>query len=367
MNAAVPAVELQLRLASDSVHLGNRFLRVVAHRRFRRQHDSVAAVQNGAVDVIDLRPGRLRMVDHRLEHLGRGDRWDAEGVGLGDDRFLDSRDLLARQRHPEVSAGDENRVGGLQDLLQVMDARAVLDLGDDEGLFFPPAREVLAHLRDFICGSDEGHGDHIETHVDAKLRVLEIIFIKNRELELRVGKDDALAAVDRRSPVNLAEDLLIEAGDHLELDLGVIQEDSVSRLNKALGSDIVHSQALGRDLLSMREDDLGSLFEDDGCCRARPSKSHLVSLQVLHDRDRPACFFGGRADFPDQPLVGLLGSVREIKPRDVHARCDEALNYLAVRAGWSQGADDPAGPRVFFELDVFQLRAGGGGFFRHQR
>ena len=47
------------------------------------------------------------------------------------------------------------------------------------------------------------------------------------------------------------------------------------------------------------------------------------ALQILHDRDRSACAFGGLADVGDQPLMKLVRAVTEIQARDIHPGCDE--------------------------------------------
>ena len=64
---------LAFHLPRDAVHGLNRLERVLAHRRLGREHDGVGAVQDGVGHVGRLGPGRPRSVNHRLEHLRRGD------------------------------------------------------------------------------------------------------------------------------------------------------------------------------------------------------------------------------------------------------------------------------------------------------
>lgn len=49
------------------------FQGVVPFGRLSRQHDAVGSIQDGIGHVTALRPGRARLLDHALQHLG-GDR-----------------------------------------------------------------------------------------------------------------------------------------------------------------------------------------------------------------------------------------------------------------------------------------------------
>ena len=91
------ALPLRLHLAGDPVHRPHRLERVVAHRRLRREHDRVGAVEDRVGDVGRLGAGGPRRVDHRLEHLGGGDHRLAVQVGLADDLLLHQRHFLERQ------------------------------------------------------------------------------------------------------------------------------------------------------------------------------------------------------------------------------------------------------------------------------
>ena len=57
----------------DTVHGHDRFDRIFARRRFRRQHDRIGAVINGRGDVGGFGARRHRARDHRFQHLGCDD------------------------------------------------------------------------------------------------------------------------------------------------------------------------------------------------------------------------------------------------------------------------------------------------------
>src|SRR6185295_13629743 len=68
----------------------------------------------------------------------------------GDDLLLQHGHLVERHLHPEIAAGHHQAVGGLGDLVQVLDGGGALDLGDDRNT--PPG------------GGDHGaHGLHVGT------------------------------------------------------------------------------------------------------------------------------------------------------------------------------------------------------------
>ena len=64
-------------------------------------------------------------------HLGGRDDELAGNVGLCDHHLLGQGDLLRWDLHPEVPAGHHHSVGDLEDLVEVLQASGVLDLGDD--------------------------------------------------------------------------------------------------------------------------------------------------------------------------------------------------------------------------------------------
>ena len=66
----------------------------------------------------------------------------------------------------------------------------------------------------------------------------------------------------------------------------------------------------------------------------------LRARQVLQDRDLAAGAAGGVAHQPRGLGVLLGGAVREVQPRDVHARLDHAHEHLGVARGGADRGDD---------------------------
>src|SRR5262249_20318889 len=122
-----------LGFEDDSRHRLDGFDRVLTDGGFGGEHDGVGAVPDGVGNVPGLGAGRHRLRNHRLPHLGGGDGRDAEVVGGGDDLFLGAGDLLRRQLHAEVAAGDHEGVGLTGDFPDVVEGVRSLDLGDETG------------------------------------------------------------------------------------------------------------------------------------------------------------------------------------------------------------------------------------------
>ena len=76
-------------------------------------------------------------MDHRLEHLGGGDHALAEQTAFGDQMLLDGRELLKGDLNAHIAAADHDAVAGLADLLDVVNARLIFDLGDQVDIIDP--------------------------------------------------------------------------------------------------------------------------------------------------------------------------------------------------------------------------------------
>ena len=136
----VPVAEARLDRPRDPVHVRDRLDRVLAHRRLAGEHQRRRPVEHGVRDVARLGARRLRLVDHRLEHLRRGDhRLPAVERAL-DDPLLQERHRRRADLDAEVAARDHDRVGLLEDLVERVDRLRLLDLRDHVRVRVAPAR-----------------------------------------------------------------------------------------------------------------------------------------------------------------------------------------------------------------------------------
>ncbi len=122
-------VRVALDPLGDAVHHLDRFDRILAGRRFGRQHDGVGAFEDGGRDVGHFGAGRHRRGDHRFQHL-RGDHHRLAGAARrAGDLLLDAGHGFERHLDAEIAARHHQRVGQLDDLGEPRHGLRLLDLG----------------------------------------------------------------------------------------------------------------------------------------------------------------------------------------------------------------------------------------------
>jgi hypothetical protein len=92
--------------------------------------------------------------------------------------LLHQRDLLQRQFHAEVAAGDHDPVEGLDDRLEVLDRLRLLQLGDDgDGDVLLP--HDVAHQLDVGRRAHERQRDEVHRQVQGEAEVL-LVLVRHR-------------------------------------------------------------------------------------------------------------------------------------------------------------------------------------------
>ena len=302
--------------------------RVRADGRLGRQEDRVGAVEDRVGDVAGLGARRTRRDDHRLEHLGRDDRRHAEVERAPDELLLDDRHLLERQLNAEVAAGDHHRVGGPRDVVEVVDGGPRLDLGDDRQRGRAGER---AQLADVVGASDEG----LRQVVGAERRGARgatTVLLGQRRTREAVGRD-AHAGV--RADRAAAHDLGLHLGaDRQDPQLGgsIREQDSVAGpqiLAEGRVAD-VGAGGVARSLIARAQDEAvaGGQLDDR---LDEVAEADLRAGQVDEHGGRRI----GLANAADCEGVVVIGPVREVDARDVHAGRQELGN--AVDGGGADG------------------------------
>src|SRR5690625_7895262 len=77
---ALGEVATTFDLACDPDHRFGGEEWVASDRGLAGEHDGVGPIEDGVGDIASLGAGWARRLDHRLEHLGRGDDWSTEEV-----------------------------------------------------------------------------------------------------------------------------------------------------------------------------------------------------------------------------------------------------------------------------------------------
>ena len=170
------------------------------------------------------------MINHRFQHLCRGDNVLALRIRHLDHLLLEHRHFLHRNLHTHIAAGNHNAVRGLQNLLQILDSLHVLDLGNNLHVASMLLKN-FSELVNIFLTPYKGCGDKLIALLDAKQNILHI-----RVADIRHGEDRTRyiytlmiryeASVDDTADNVLSADFL-----HLQLDQSVVNQKSGSHRN----------------------------------------------------------------------------------------------------------------------------------------
>ena len=324
----------------DPRHGLHRRQRVAARRRLAGEHQGVGAVEHRVGDVGGLGAGGAGLLHHRFEHLGGDDHRPAEAAAGGDDPLLQHRHPVDRHLDAEVAARHHHRVGGGDDLVEVVHRPAALELGDERdrrrrsgrpaGLADRPAqrREVGGAAdvarRQVVDPLGDGEGD------------VGAVLVGDREAEVAVGEVDPLAAPH------------LAAGDHprrhplaapladRQLDQPLVDQHPLAGAEEVEEPGLVHRQ-LDAGSGRAEVDRLARLERPRREIRRQPEAG---PHQVEHHRDVAPGRVGGLAHQPDALAVPVVGAVREVEADDVDAGVDQVADGAGLRGRRAEGGDD---------------------------
>mmetsp|Transcript_101220 Transcript_101220/g.264434 ORF Transcript_101220/g.264434 Transcript_101220/m.264434 type:complete len:320 (+) Transcript_101220:321-1280(+) len=186
-------VDEGLGLLADAAHDRDGVLGEVACCRLAGQHDAIRAVQHSVGHIAGLRTCGARGLDHGLQHLRRGDHGLALHVALADDHLLGQEDVLRRDLHAQVAAGDHDGVAGIDDLVDVLQALLVLDLRDDLDVAAARTQGVADQL-DVRGALHEGCGNEVHGMGDAEVhQVVNVLLLQHGQVHLHARQVAILA------------------------------------------------------------------------------------------------------------------------------------------------------------------------------
>ena len=163
---------LRIGPLADGVHHADSLNRVLALCGLAGKHDCVGAVQDGVRNVAGLSTGRTGVLLHGVKHLGSSDNELACLVALPDDALLMEDNVLDRDLNAHVAAGNHDSVGDLKDLVEVVDAFLVLNLGDDLDVLSAVIVKELADAENVFLLADEGCGNEVNLTLAAEDQVV---------------------------------------------------------------------------------------------------------------------------------------------------------------------------------------------------
>ncbi len=199
--------------------------------------------------------------------------------------------------------------------------------------------ENVADLLNVLRLSYERSGDEVEFILHGEKDIFLIFCGQGRQAKLRVRNVDALFSRDRTAVADCAVDVAAVDAVNDELDETVVDEDSGTFLDVA-GELLVRNGKLliGTDDILLTDDDLGTL-DEIGLSALKLTRSDLRALGVEQKCDRKVELLADTLYAVDTLLVFLVGTVRKVQSRDVHAREHQLTNDLVGIRGRTQGTD----------------------------
>ena len=253
--------------------------------------------------------------------------------------LLNGRDLGKVDLNAHIAAGDHDAVRNAEDLLDVVDAFLVFDLGHDLDLGIVLFQQV-ADLKNVAGAARKAGRDPVEPLLDAEQDVLLVALAHIGHRQVYTRHVDALFGLDDAVVHHGADDVGIGHMFDVQLDQAVVKHDAaaglyvVGQLFIGDGADLVRAlhRAGGQGELLAGHELLGAVFEHTG--------ADLGALCVEHRGHGHAQLGAQGLERFQAAQVLRMVSVGEVEAGDVHAVLDQlAQNALAVGSR-AKGAND---------------------------
>ena len=124
-------IESLLRPGSNPGHGLHRFQRIRPRGCFPAEHNSVGTVKDGVGHIVGFCPGSPVVGNHAFQHLGSCNHRLPQLVALGNNLFLDNGHIFHGNLYPQIPPGHHNTVGHLENLIDVVHAFLVFNLGNN--------------------------------------------------------------------------------------------------------------------------------------------------------------------------------------------------------------------------------------------
>ncbi len=334
------------RRLADAGHRLDRFHRVLACRRFRRQHDRVGAIEHRIGDVGHFGAGGYGVDDHRLHHLRGGDHHTIHFARHADHAFLQRGHGGIADFHCEVAARHHDAVGGAQNFRQRRNRLDPLDLGDERGLVVVGLAGDVGELpRQLHVGGvfGKGHGQIVGLEGHRGANVLHVLGGEGRGRQTAALLVDALVVRQLAADGDDGVDLFPAHSLDGEHDETVVEQQTVARVHVARQVFVVQAAAgliadfaggVEREFLSGLQHDLAVL---------EPADPNFRALQIGHDGNGLAQAGGCFADELGAVNMVLRLAMRKIEPNDIDPGREHAFEDVWRGTGGADGGNDFGG------------------------
>ena len=300
------------------------------------EHNGVGAVVDGVCDIGDLGAGRARVLDHRVEHLRGHDDGLLRLDALADEHALDERDALNGHLDAEVSTSHHDAIYAVKNLVYVVDALLVLNLGNDLDRAVVSVEDVL-NLLDVFCAAHEGVGNEVELVLNGPKDETLVLLGKRWQLDAYARDVDALAAILNAATVlNCADEVVALLCVDMERDLAIVNEDLFANRKVVNETCVGDAEELARRVLLRiaLDDNLLAGLEYDGLVAW--SGANLGTLGVYENCDFVRNLTSVLYDATDTLMVHM----GRVAADNVHTGLMELADELYIATNIGNRCDD---------------------------
>ena len=272
-------------------------------------------------------------MNHGLQHLRCGNDHLARLIALADKLFLKTGQLFVSDLHTHVSACHHNAVGVAQNVVKIVDALDILDLGNDLDQVTAVVVKELAHGDDVISRAHKGRGDKIHIVLDAEDQVALVGFAQERHIQMYVGNVDAFVVADDAAVAYGTQNVRLGARLDGQHDASVVNQNAIA-LGQLRGQVAVSNGNLAvvAHNIAGSQRKFVSLFQLD---RAALKVAHtdLGTAGVKHNGGGHAHVVAHTAKHFDALFMIFMGAVGKVEARHVHAVFEHLGDDLLLSAG----------------------------------
>mmetsp|Transcript_6376 Transcript_6376/g.5683 ORF Transcript_6376/g.5683 Transcript_6376/m.5683 type:complete len:307 (-) Transcript_6376:164-1084(-) len=305
-----------------------------------RQDEGVDAFQDRTGDVFSLNVGAHVSVDHGLEELALDEDGLGFLVGAVHHPLLGQHEFLSGEFQAQLDPVDDDAVGGLDDLFEVVDGLQGVDFSQDLDVGAHGPHEV-PHMLNVLLPNDEGHRNKVKAAFEGVVDQVELV------LGAQDGEGLVLAAWDLDGPVAPQDPSTLHFHCHpfmrafsYQADyLPIINVDNVIWLHCPRQLLVVTVDHLGVGLLEVVlavDEQLLARSQDEALRVHSLRGPDLPTPQLQHQR---ASLMGPQSlclnELPKQPLVGLDGAVGHVESGHGHASIEELDDLFYFSGGRS--------------------------------
>ena len=313
---------------------------MLARGRLAGEHDGARAVVNRVGNVGRFCTGRARVLNHRIQHLRRGDNRLARRNAALNQLLLQARHILQRHFYAQIAARHHHAVHHAENLVNVLHALHVLNFGNNVDGMAVILLQDVTNLHNIVRAARERSRNEIITILDGKENILMVFFADEGHRQVRIRNVDALVVAHHAAVEHAADDIRPINAFHLHPNQTVVNQDAAADGN-VLRQFLVgdgHALFVALHLVSREGEQLAVLQRDTPIFER--THANFRALGVQHCGDRQPQFVADTAYFIVIMLMRFISAVREIEACDIHARFHQRRNQVLLKQVRAHRADD---------------------------